>query len=69
MAAMKDNLYIEFNDHQVKQADLIKEAKALWTAKGNKISDIKTLDMYYKPGEGKCYCVFNGKADDSSFSI
>ena len=69
MAAMKSNLYIEFNGKQVKNDDIVDKAKALWTDKGNKIKDIKTLDIYYKPSEGKCYCVFNGEADDSSFSI
>ena len=60
-----------------KQAEISKEeqelldyAKETWKAEGNKVKDLQSIELYYKPEEGKCYYVFNGQgSDDSFFSV
>ncbi len=66
---MKSELYVEFDGNQVCGTELLKKAKELWVSNGNKVKDIKALDMYYKPDEKKCYCVFNDGSDNISFDI
>lgn len=57
---MKTTFYVEFYGQQIDQADLIKEAKSIWTKSGKKAADLKSLDLYVKPEEYKAYYVFNG---------
>lgn len=56
---MKESIFIEFNGEKVEQKQLIELAKNTWRDKGNKIKDIKSLDIYYKPEERACYYVIN----------
>lgn len=60
---MNTNVYVEYKGQQTEQKQLIEEAKKIWKEKGNKIKDLKTINLYFKPDEGKCYYIFN---DDSS---
>lgn len=67
---MKNELYIEYNDLKVEQKDLFDTAKEIWKSEGNKVKDLKSIELYVKPAERKCYYVFNGKAKESnSFDI
>lgn len=60
---MKSNLYIEFEEKQLNEKDLIATAKKIWTDSGKKVSELKSIQLYVKPHENKVYYVFN---DDAS---
>lgn len=62
---MKSNIYVQYQEIEANTADFVAEAKKIWQAKGNKVKDLKTLDLYAKPEENTVYCVFNGKDSDS----
>ncbi len=57
---MKVSTFIEYYGKQVDQKDVIANVKKAWTKKGNKIGDIKTLELYVKPEEAAVYYVING---------
>jgi len=65
---LKANIYVEFYGEQVNQEDIIKEAKKIWTDKGNKAADLKKLEVYIKPEDDRVYYVFNGD-ENGSFPI
>lgn len=62
---MKSNIYVEYQGVQANTTDFVAAAKKIWQAKGNKVKDLKTLDLYAKPEENMVYCVFNGEDSDS----
>lgn len=57
--AMKANLYVEFQGKQMDTKDVLAAAKKVWTGNGNKVKDLKTVDLYIKPEENAAYYVFN----------
>ena len=57
---MKQNVYIEFYGEQIDQAEVVAEAKKIWTDSGNKLSDLTKLEIYIKPEDDRVYYVFNG---------
>ncbi len=62
---MKTNLYIELNGHQTDDKSIVDQVKEAWKAMGNKMKDLQTLDIYYKPDEHTCYYVANGEVKGS----
>lgn len=56
---MKSTLYVEYQEKQMDEKDLIAKAKKIWTGNGNKVSDLASLQLYVKPEENMAYCVFN----------
>lgn len=56
---MKTSLFVEYAGKQVEDKALVAKAKELWVAEGNKIKDIKTLNIYIKPEENAAYYVIN----------
>lgn len=58
---MKSNVYVEYQGNQALMKDVLANAKKEWTAAGNKIKDIETLDLYVKPEENAVYYVINGE--------
>lgn len=56
---MKTTLFVEYAGKQVDDKTLVAKAKELWVAEGNKIKDIKTLNIYVKPEENAAYYVIN----------
>lgn len=62
---MKSNIYVEYQGAQSNTNDFVAAAKKIWQEKGNKVKDLKTLDLYAKPEENTVYCVFNGEDSDS----
>lgn len=56
---MKASLFVEFSGTQVEDKALIASVKEIWTAEGNKVKDIKTLNIYVKPEEKAAYYVIN----------
>ena len=59
---MKTELFIEFNGVQTDYRNLIDMAKETWKAEGKLVKDIETMQLYFKPEEGTCYCVLNGES-------
>ncbi|MGN1267250.1 MAG: DUF6465 family protein [Dorea sp.] len=57
---MKVKTVIEYYGKQVDEKDIIASVKKVWTQKGNKIGDIKTMELYIKPEEAAVYFVING---------
>lgn len=56
---MKTALYVEYAGKQIEDKTLVTTAKELWVAEGNKVKDIKTLNLYVKPEENAAYYVIN----------
>ena len=52
---------IRIKDIKIRE-DLLEEKvlEKAWTSSGNKIGDIKTMDLYIKPEESAVYYVING---------
>ncbi len=57
---MKTSVYIEFYGEQISQDELENEVKKIWTESGKKASDIRSIALYVKPEEDRCYYVVNG---------
>lgn len=64
---MKSDLYVQYQGKNVDTKQLLDTAKEIWKADGNKVKDLKEVQLYYKPEEQKCYYVFNGEGSDDSF--
>ncbi|MDR2904237.1 MAG: DUF6465 family protein [Clostridiales bacterium] len=56
---MKTDFYIELNEQQTDYRQLIDTAKEIWKAEGNKVKDLQTLQLYFKPDESACYYIMN----------
>ena len=65
MASMKMKTFVEYNGKQVEEKELIASVKKVWVEAGNKVGDIKTLDLYIKPEEAAVYYVINEKESGS----
>jgi hypothetical protein len=64
---MKSELFVQFAGQQVDTKQLLDVAKETWKAEGNKVKDLQSVELYYKPDENKCYYVFNGEGSAESF--
>lgn len=62
---MKLDLFIEVDGNKVLHKSLVEKVKDSWKESGNKVKDIKSLELYYKPTEHMCYYVVNGKSNGS----
>ncbi len=56
---MKTNLFVQFAGKECNDEELVKEIKNHWRKAGNKMKDIKTLDIYVKPEEHNAYYSIN----------
>lgn len=56
---MKTNTVIQFKNLEVDEKSLITTIKEQWANQGNKIKDIKELQLYIKPEEHTAYYVIN----------
>ena len=65
---MKNNVYIEYGENQIRAKDLTDKVKEMYKQNGYKVKDIHSLDVYYKPAEGMCYYVINDN-DTGSFAV
>ena len=65
MASMKMKTFVEYNGKQVEEKEIIANIKKVWVEAGNKVGDIKTLDLYIKPEESAVYYVINEKESGS----
>jgi hypothetical protein len=61
-AATKTNIVLQFADKSVTYDTFVENAKNVWQYDmGRKVSEIKTLELYVKPEDGKVYFVVNGE--------
>ena len=68
-ATVKPAVEIQYNNNSYNVADIENKAEALWVSvSGKKVSDLKEMDLYIKPEDGKVYCVFN-KNVNADFNI
>lgn len=56
---IKTTLYVEYFGKQVEEKEMIAAVKKAWTNAGNKVGDIKTIQLYVKPEDGAVYYVIN----------
>ena len=51
----KTSLFVEYNGNKVEDKAIIAAVKKEWTEAGNKVGEIKTMDLYVKPEEAAVY--------------
>ena len=67
---IKTSVVVQFAGKEVTEKDLIAAVKKAYTKKGNKVGDIKTIEIYVKPEESAAYYVVNGDgADDYKIEL
>ena len=57
---MKTSVFMEYGGLQVEEKEVIAKIKEAWVSEGNKIKDIKDLNIYAKPEDDACYYTING---------
>ena len=62
---MQTELIIELGGKQINTNYFMDNVKEHWKAEGNKIKDLKSVSIYYKPEENTCYFVLNGEIKGS----
>ena len=55
----KEEIYVQYGQHEVRTTDIVDRAKSDYVSKGNKLSDIKEIQVYLKPAENAVYYVVN----------
>ncbi len=65
---MKTNLYLEYQEKQINQTDIIAQAKQVWKDTGHTAAALKTMQLYVKPEDNMVYYVFNDDVE-GSFSL
>lgn len=68
--AVKANVYVQYLDKEISAESLVAEAKKAYAAAGNKVADIKSIDVYVKPEENTAYYAVNGNgAPEFKFNL
>lgn len=57
---MKMNFYVQYMGKEYNEQEIVNQIKQDWKNEGNKIGDMRTLDVYLKVEEGKAYYIING---------
>lgn len=57
--AMKQTITIQYGEKEISQEQIVEKIKELWVSEGNKIGQLKTLEVYVKPEDNACYYVIN----------
>ena len=55
----KEEIYVQYARHEVRTSDIMDRAKSDYVSKGNKLSDIKEIQVYIKPRDNAAYYVVN----------
>ncbi|MBQ8092908.1 MAG: hypothetical protein IJ242_04960 [Clostridia bacterium] len=65
MAAVKvkEQTILQFAGKSAEIGDLNAKVRQAWKDAGNKVGDLKTIDIYVKPEEGMAYYVINGETE------
>jgi hypothetical protein len=53
-------MFVEYKGKQVEDKAILAAVKKAWTEAGNKVGDMKTVELYIKPEETAVYYVING---------
>ncbi len=57
---IKVNTIIQYYGNQITEKEIVNSVKKAWRSAGNKVGDIKTMDIYVKPEDYSVYYVING---------
>ena len=57
---MKTGIYVEFAGTKTDSKLLVDKVKEVWRNEGKLMKDLKSLDLFFKPEEQKCYYIING---------
>lgn len=57
--ATKTSMFVEYQGKQAEDKAIIAAVKKAWTEAGNKVGDMKTMELYIKPEEASVYYVIN----------
>lgn len=57
---MKINITVQHMGKEVSEKEIIADVKKAFTKTGNKVGDIKSMDLYIKPEDAAVYYVING---------
>ncbi len=57
---VKTRIAVQYLGKEISDQEMVAKAKKAWTAKRNKVGDIKTIDLYVKPEDNTVYFVING---------
>lgn len=57
--ATKTSIFVEYQGKQAEDKAMIAAVKKAWTEAGNKVGDMKTVELYIKPEEASVYYVIN----------
>lgn len=55
----KTSMFVEYQGKQVEDKAIVAAVKKAWTESGNKVGDMKTVELYIKPEEAAVYYVIN----------
>ena len=55
----KEEIFVQYNQHEIRTTDIMDKAKDDYLRKGNKLSDIKEIQVYIKPSDNAAYYVVN----------
>ena len=61
--SLKMNFCVQFMGKEYTEQEIVNQIKTDWKNEGNKIGDMKTLDIYMKVEEAKVYYVINGSVN------
>ncbi|MDY5647275.1 MAG: DUF6465 family protein [Lachnospiraceae bacterium] len=59
-AEIKTSVCVQYLGKEIYEKDMIALVKKAWTAKKNRISDIRSIELYIKPEDHAVYYVVNG---------
>lgn len=62
---MKSRFFVQYQGNEFEEKEIITKIKEVWKEEGNKVKDLKELDIYVKPEEGKAYYTINGETRGS----
>ncbi len=55
----KEEIFVQYGQHEIRTTDIMEKAKEDFVSKGNKLSDIKEIQVYIKPSDNAAYYVVN----------
>jgi hypothetical protein len=62
---MKSRLFVQYKGHEFEEQEILAQIKQIWKEGGNMMKDLKDLDIYVKPEDGKVYYTINGEISGS----
>lgn len=65
----KTEIFIEYNEHQLLESDIVAQVKEEFRKKGHRVASIKTLQVYIKPEDAKAYYVINDGKDKGEVKL